>query len=75
MYGMNVHKSVIENKETETGITIHYVNENYDEGAIIFQAKTNVLPNDTPEIVAEKIHKLEFEHFPQIIKKLIIDNE
>ena len=74
MYGMNVHKSVIENKETETGITIHYVNENYDEGAIIFQAKTNVLPNDTPEIVAEKIHKLEFEYFPQIIKKLTIDN-
>jgi phosphoribosylglycinamide formyltransferase-1 len=75
MYGINVHKSVIENKETETGITIHYVNENYDEGAIIFQAKTIVLPNDTPEIVAEKIHILEFEHFPQIIKKLIIDNE
>ena len=71
MYGMNVHKSIIENKETETGITIHYVNENYDEGAIIFQAKTDVLPNDTPEIVAEKIHILEQKHFPRVIENLI----
>jgi len=71
MYGMNVHKSIIENKETETGITIHYVNENYDEGAIIFQAKTDVLPNDTPEIVAEKIHVLEQKHFPMVIEDLI----
>jgi phosphoribosylglycinamide formyltransferase-1 len=71
MYGMNVHKSVIENKETETGITIHYVNENYDEGTIIFQAKTNVLPNDTPEIVAEKIHELEYEYFPRVIEEVI----
>ncbi|MFT7497538.1 MAG: phosphoribosylglycinamide formyltransferase-1 [Porticoccaceae bacterium] len=71
MYGINVHKSVIENKETETGITIHYVNENYDEGTIIFQAKTNVLPNDTPEIVAEKIHELEYEYFPRVIEEVI----
>ena len=71
MYGMNVHKSVVKNKEKETGITIHYVNKNYDEGTIIFQAKTEVLSSDTPEIVAEKIHKLEFEYFPTIIKKII----
>ncbi len=71
MYGMNVHKAVVENKESETGITIHYVNENYDEGAIIFQAKTIVLHDDTPEIVAEKIHVLEQKHFPRVISDLI----
>ncbi len=71
MYGMHVHKAVKENNETETGITIHYVNENYDEGAIIHQAKTTVLPEDTPESISEKIHQLEFEHFPSVIEKLL----
>ncbi|MCB4807148.1 phosphoribosylglycinamide formyltransferase [Tamlana sp. 62-3] len=71
MYGMNVHKAVVENKETETGITIHYVNENYDEGATIFQAKCDVLPEDTAEEVAVKIHKLEMEHFPKVVEKLL----
>jgi phosphoribosylglycinamide formyltransferase-1 len=71
MYGMHVHKAVKENNETETGITIHYVNENYDEGAIIHQAKTTVLSEDTPESIAEKIHELEFEHFPSVIEKLL----
>jgi phosphoribosylglycinamide formyltransferase-1 len=71
MYGMNVHKSVIEGKETETGITIHYVNEKYDDGAIIFQAKTPVLPSDSAEDVAKKIHKLEYEHFPKVIEEVI----
>ena len=71
MYGMHVHKAVKENNETETGITIHYVNENYDEGAIIHQAKTTVLAVDTPEIIAQKIHQLEFEHFPMVIEKLL----
>jgi phosphoribosylglycinamide formyltransferase-1 len=70
MYGMHVHQAVVMNKETETGITIHYVNENYDEGATIFQAKCAVLPTDTPEDVAAKIHKLEMEHFPKVVDKL-----
>ena len=74
MYGMNVHKAVVENKESETGITIHYVNEHYDEGAIIFQAKTAVLPSDTPENVADKIHVLEQEHFPKVIEDVIKNN-
>ncbi|MFK5877926.1 MAG: phosphoribosylglycinamide formyltransferase [Flavobacteriaceae bacterium] len=75
MYGMNVHKAVVENKERETGITIHYVNENYDEGAIIFQATTEVLASDTAEDVVAKIHELEFEHFPKIIEKVLFENE
>jgi len=71
MYGMNVHNAVVENKETETGITIHYVNEYYDEGGIIFQAKTPVLPSDSPDDVAKKIHLLEQNHFPKVIEDLI----
>lgn len=74
MYGMNVHKAVVKNKETETGITIHYVNENYDEGAIIYQAKTQVSPSDTAEDVAAKIHALEYEHFPKIIEQVLLKN-
>jgi phosphoribosylglycinamide formyltransferase-1 len=72
MYGMHVHNAVVENKETETGITIHYVNENYDEGAIIFQARFNVLPSDSADDVAEKIHELEYEYFPKVIEKEIL---
>ncbi|ARV15807.1 phosphoribosylglycinamide formyltransferase [Polaribacter sp. SA4-12] len=73
MYGMNVHKAVKENKETETGITIHFVNANYDEGAIIFQAKTTLLSVDSPEIIAEKIHFLEQKHFPKVIEEVILN--
>ncbi len=73
MYGMNVHKAVAENKETETGITIHYVNANYDEGAIIFQAKTALLEEDSPEKIAEKIHILEQRYFPRIIEDVIMN--
>ncbi|MGJ8744246.1 phosphoribosylglycinamide formyltransferase [Polaribacter sp.] len=72
MYGINVHKAVKENKETETGITIHYVNANYDEGAIIFQAKTTLLEEDTPDIIAEKIHILEQQYFPRVIEDVIL---
>lgn len=75
MYGMNIHKAVVENKEKETGITIHFVNENYDEGEIIFQAKTDVTKTDTPETVAEKIQELEQKHFPGIVEKLLITNK
>jgi phosphoribosylglycinamide formyltransferase-1 len=71
MYGMNVHRAVVENKEKETGITIHYVNENYDEGNIIFQKEVILKPSDTPEIVAEKIHILEQLHFPEVIERLL----
>lgn len=73
MYGMHVHNAVVANNETETGITIHYVNEHYDEGAIIFQAKCEVLKSDSTEDVAAKIHELEMEHFPKVVEKLLND--
>lgn len=71
MYGMHVHEAIIQNKEKESGISIHYVNENYDEGEIIFQAKTDISEEDTPESLAEKIHKLEYKHFPEILQQLL----
>lgn len=71
MYGMHVHNAVVANNEKKTGITIHYVNENYDEGAIIFQAKCDVLPTDTPEDLASKIHLLEMEYFPKVVNDLL----
>jgi phosphoribosylglycinamide formyltransferase-1 len=74
MYGMNVHRAIVENKEKETGITIHYVNENYDEGNIIFQKKVILLITDTPEVVAEKIHELEQKYFPKVIEEVLISN-
>jgi len=75
MYGMKVHQSVVENKETETGITIHYVNENYDEGAIIFQKSFLLSENETAETVARKIHELEYEFFPKVIKQILKKGE
>lgn len=72
MYGMNVHKAVVENKEKESGISIHYVNENYDEGKMIFQATCPVNEGDTPERVAEKVHELEYEHFPRVIEEVLL---
>ena len=71
MYGMNIHKAVVANKETETGITIHMVNENYDEGKIVFQTKCDVSPSDSAEDVAKKIHQLEYEFFPKTIEQLL----
>lgn len=71
MYGMNVHKAVVENQERESGITIHYVNEHYDEGAIIFQATCVIHANDTPEIVQRKVQELEAIHYPKIIESII----
>jgi len=71
MYGMNVHKAVKENKDEETGITIHYVNENYDEGAIIHQAKTKLLPEDSAETIGKKVQQLEYHCFPRVIEKLL----
>lgn len=72
MYGLRVHQAVIENKEAETGITIHFVNENYDEGAIIFQKTVKVSAQDTPQTIAEKVHVLEHEWFPKVIEELLI---
>ncbi|RLD47652.1 MAG: phosphoribosylglycinamide formyltransferase [Bacteroidetes bacterium] len=71
MYGMNVHNSVIKNNEKESGITIHYVNKSYDEGDIIFQAKCQISPKDSPEDLAIKVHELEYLHFPKIIEQII----
>jgi phosphoribosylglycinamide formyltransferase 1 len=71
MYGMNVHNTVIQNKEKESGITIHFVNEEYDKGEVILQAKCDVNENDTPESLSIKIRKLEFEYFPKAIEKII----
>ncbi len=74
MYGMHIHRAIVNNKEKETGISIHYVNENYDEGAIIFQANVALTDEDTPETVAEKIHELEQKHFPEIIHRILDEN-
>lgn len=71
MYGMNVHKAVIDAKEKESGISIHFVNEQYDEGKIIAQYTCTVTEKDTPESLATKVHKLEHEHFPKTIEQLI----
>ncbi|WP_088324296.1 phosphoribosylglycinamide formyltransferase [Polaribacter tangerinus] len=72
MYGMHVHKAVKANNETETGITIHYVNENYDEGAIIFQKETALTNQDTPTTIAAKIHLLEQRYFPKVLEEVIV---
>ena len=71
MYGMHIHRAIVENKEKETGITIHFVNENYDEGAIIFQQSIILTGEETPEVVATKIHELEYKYFPEVIEKLM----
>ncbi len=71
MYGHFVHEAVIANAEKESGITIHFVNENFDEGTHIFQATCPVLPDDTPDSLAERIHKLEHTHFPKVIESVL----
>lgn len=71
MYGDHVHEAVIAAGEKESGITIHYVNENYDEGTTIAQFKCPVYENDTPEELAQRIHKLEYAHFPEVIEQTI----
>jgi phosphoribosylglycinamide formyltransferase-1 len=72
MYGMKVHESVKMNLEFETGITIHEVNEHYDEGKVIFQASCPVTSEDTAETIAKKVHALEYEHFPRIIAQWML---
>jgi len=71
MYGNHVHQAVLQNHEAFSGITIHYVNEKYDDGSIIFQATCEVDPGDTPETLAAKIHLLEYEHYSVIIEQVI----
>ena len=71
MYGMKVHEAVIINKETETGITIHYVNEKYDEGEYIAQFRCHVEPSDSAEMITSKVHHLEHEHYPRVIETLL----
>jgi len=71
MYGSHVHEAVINAKEKESGITIHYVDEHYDHGDAIFQATCNVLENDTAESLAQRIHLLEHEHYPRVIEKIL----
>ncbi|WP_289004723.1 phosphoribosylglycinamide formyltransferase [uncultured Parabacteroides sp.] len=71
MYGMHVHEAVVAAGEKESGITIHYINENYDEGDIIFQATCEVLPADTAEEVATKVHALEYAHYPHVIEEVL----
>ena len=71
MYGSNIHKAVIENKETESGISIHFVNKNYDEGKIILQKKCVVDNNETVETLIEKIQKLEYNYYPVTINKIL----
>jgi phosphoribosylglycinamide formyltransferase-1 len=73
MYGEAVHKAVIANKDAESGITIHYVNKQYDKGDIIFQARCKVNPADNSDTLAEKIHILEYEHYPKVIEKLVTE--
>jgi formyltetrahydrofolate-dependent phosphoribosylglycinamide formyltransferase len=73
MYGRHVHEAVVAAGEKESGITIHYVNEQYDEGPVIFQASCPVLPTDTPDDVAAKVHALEYEHYPRVIASLLSD--
>jgi phosphoribosylglycinamide formyltransferase 1 len=71
MYGMKVHQLVIYNKDKESGITIHYVNEKYDEGDIILQVKCKIDPEDSAESLAQKIHVLEYENYPRVIEKIL----
>lgn len=75
MYGHHVHEAVIAAGEKESGITIHYVNDHYDRGMIIFQAKCPVLPTDTPDDLAARVHELEYKYFPQIIEETILKQE
>lgn len=73
MYGMRVHEAVISEGERESGITIHFVDEIYDHGKVIFQAKCPVESGDTPETLAGKIHELEYKHYPVVLEKLLTE--
>ncbi len=72
-YGQHVHKSVLESNEAESGITIHLVNEKYDEGKILFQKSTPIFDNDDVESLSSRIHNLEYKYYPQIIEKYLLN--
>ena len=72
MYGSNVHRAVLENKESESGITIHFVNQNYDEGEVILQKTCVISANETADSLEKKIHALEFKYFPETIEKIVL---
>ncbi len=72
MYGDFVHQAVHKAKDAETGITIHLVNEVYDDGEILFQARVAVTAGDTPDDIATKVHELEYEHYPRVIEEFIL---
>lgn len=73
MYGMHVHEAVLAAKEKESGISIHYVDEHYDNGDLIFQAKVPVLEDDTPESLAQRIHEIEYKYYPEVIERVVTD--
>lgn len=75
MYGMNVHKAVLASKDKESGITIHWVNQEYDKGDIIFQTTCPIRPKDTQEDLAARIHELEYEHYPRVIEELLLKED
>jgi phosphoribosylglycinamide formyltransferase-1 len=72
MYGEKVHQAVINNGEKKSGITIHFVNEHYDAGAVIFQQQLELHADETPESLARRIHELEYKHFPEVIAQLVL---
>ncbi|WP_407681803.1 MULTISPECIES: phosphoribosylglycinamide formyltransferase [Proteiniphilum] len=71
MYGDRVHRAVVDSGDKESGITIHYVNENYDEGSIIYQATCEVNKEDTPDDIARKVHVLEYTHYPRVVEEVV----
>jgi phosphoribosylglycinamide formyltransferase 1 len=75
MYGEHVHRTVLENFDSESGITIHLVNEQYDQGRIVFQASCPVLPDDTPESLAKRVHELEYRHYPRVTEQFIFPGQ
>lgn len=72
MYGNKVHAAVIADGDLESGITIHYIDGNYDEGKTLFQAKCPVLPDDTPETLAQRVHQLEHTYYPQVVEAVVL---
>ena len=75
MFGANVHKAVLASKDKESGITIHQVNQDYDKGKIIFQATCPIMPKDTPDTLAARIHELEHQHYPRVIEEVLLSEE
>lgn len=75
MYGEKVHQAVIQNREKQSGITIHYVNNNYDEGNIVFQQSLDIAANETPESLAQRIHQLEHKFYPGVIERLVLEGD